>query len=56
MLIGFWVAGKISDKYLVAENTHSWQDIWIFPAIFAAIVFILFAILFKNEKVEYKES
>lgn len=54
MLIGFWVAGKISDKYLIAENTHSWQEIWIFPAIFAAVVFVLFVLLFKNEKIEYK--
>lgn len=54
MLIGFWVAGKISDKYLIAENTHSWQDIWLFPAGFAAVVFVLFILLFKNEKIEYK--
>ena len=54
MLIGFWVAGKISDKYLIAENTHSWQEIWIFPAGFAAVVFIVFALFFKNEKIEYK--
>ncbi|MDC8005315.1 nucleoside permease [Aureisphaera galaxeae] len=54
MLIGFWVAGKITDKYLVSEGVHSWQDIWLFPALFAAGVFVLFAILFKNEKIEYK--
>lgn len=54
MLIGFWVAGKISDKYLIAENTHSWQEIWMFPAGFAAVVFIVFALFFKNEKIEYK--
>lgn len=54
MLIGFWVAGKISDTYLIAENTHSWQNIWIFPAVFAFVVMILFAIFFKNEEVTYK--
>ncbi|MBT8183608.1 MAG: nucleoside permease [Eudoraea sp.] len=54
MLIGFWVAGKISDKYLIAESTHSWQEIWLFPAGFAAVVFVLFILLFKNEKIEYK--
>ncbi len=56
MLIGFWVAGKISDQYLIAENTHSWQEIWLFPAIFAIVVFIIFAIFFKNEKIDYKDS
>lgn len=55
MLIGFWVAGKITDKYLVSEGVHNWQDIWLFPALFAAGVFVLFAIFFKNEKIEYKE-
>ncbi len=56
MLIGFWIAGKIADKYLISEGVHSWQDIWTFPAIFAFVVMILFAIFFKNEKIEYKNS
>ncbi len=56
MLVGFWIAGQIADKYLTSEGTHSWQDIWVFPAIFAAVVMILFAIFFKEEKIEYKDS
>ena len=55
MLIGFWIAGKISDSYLLADGSHSWQDIWIFPAVFAAVVFVLFAIFFKDVKIEYKK-
>ena len=55
MLIGFWIAGKVSDSYIISEGLHSWKDIWLFPAGFAAVVFIIFAIAFKNEKVEYKE-
>ena len=54
MLIGFWVAGKISDEYLLADGMHGWKDIWVFPAGFAAVVFVVFALLFKNEKIEYK--
>lgn len=54
MLIGFWIAGIISDYYLIDENTHSWLDIWTFPAIFSGIVFVLFQLFFKNEKIEYK--
>lgn len=50
MLAGFWVAGKITDIYAEA-GTHSWQDIWMFPAIFAAVVFLIFMFTFKNEKV-----
>jgi nucleoside transporter len=56
MLIGFWVAGKISDKYLIAENSHSWQEIWLFPSVFAVVVFVIFAIFFKNEKIDFKDS
>ncbi|MEM9076799.1 MAG: nucleoside permease [Bacteroidota bacterium] len=56
MLIGFWVAGKITDSYLVSENVHEWTNIWTFPAIFAFVVLILFMLLFKNEKIEYKDQ
>ncbi len=53
MLIGFWVAGKIVDANLIEGGLHSWKDIWVFPAGFAAVVFVLFVVLFKNEKVSY---
>ncbi len=55
MLIGFYVAGKITDANLVREGQHDWTAIWIFPAIFAGVVMVLFAAFFKNEKIEYKE-
>jgi len=55
MLVGFWVAGKITDTYLISENTHNWQNIWQFPAAFAFVVMVIFALLFKNESIEYKE-
>jgi nucleoside transporter len=55
MLVGFWIAGKISDMYLISENVHSWKDIWMFPAIFALVVMVLFGVFFKNEEVTYKE-
>lgn len=54
MLIGFWVAGKITDTYLLTDGTHNWQNIWLFPAGFALVVMVIFAILFKDEKIEYK--
>jgi nucleoside transporter len=54
MLIGFWIAGQITDSFLLEDGSHTWQKIWIYPAAFAAVVFVLFAIVFKNEKIEYK--
>ncbi len=55
MLIGFWVAGKIANHYLLEGTGHDWQNVWVFPAIFAAVVFVIFAGLFKNEKIDYTE-
>ena len=55
MLIGFWVAGKIYDMNVLSESMHDWNSIWTFPAIFALVVSVLFAIFFKNEVIEYKE-
>lgn len=49
MLIGFWVAGQITTMY-----PSDWQTIWTLPAIFAAVVLILFFILFKDEQIDYK--
>lgn len=54
MLIGFWVAGQITDKYAV-DGGHNWENIWLFPSLFAVGVLVLFALFFKNEKVEYSE-
>lgn len=50
MLIGFSVAGSITDQY-AAAGVHSWEDIWLFPAIFAGVVFVLFLFLFRKEPV-----
>jgi len=54
MLIGFWVAGQITDMYSLENGTHNWQNIWLFPAGFALVVMVIFALLFKDEKIEYK--
>ena len=54
MLIGFWIAGEITDYYAAGENSHSWPDIWMVPAFFALVVSILFALFFKNEKIVFK--
>lgn len=54
MLVGFYITGKITDANIVGDG-HDWNSIWIFPAIFAAVVFVIFAIAFKNEEIEYAE-
>lgn len=49
MLIGFGVAGWITDNYKTLEGKIDWEMVWIIPAGIAITVFILFALLF-NEK------
>lgn len=55
MLVGFYVAGIITDANVVGDNLHEWKDVWTFPAIFALIIMVLFAIFFRNEKIEKKD-
>ena len=56
MLVGFWVAGKISDQYILADESHNWEVIWLIPAAFALAVMVLFMVIFKDEKIELKEE
>ncbi|CBV43090.1 nucleoside permease [Halomonas elongata] len=48
MLIGFWVAGLVTDHYVTAEG-HDWYGIWLFPALFALAVLLLFLVAFKDK-------
>lgn len=57
-LIGFWVAGYVSDMYagLKGESIADfWNQLWIVPAVIAVVVMFLFLIFFKNEKVNNVE-
>lgn len=54
MLIGFSIAGQITDIYLQADGLHDWQSIWRIPALIAILVVVFFSILFKNESVDKK--
>ena len=49
MLIGFAVAGWITDNYKTLEGGVNWQMVWIIPAGIALAVFILFALLFNDK-------
>jgi nucleoside transporter len=53
MLLGFWAAGRVTDHYAVA-GMHDWRSIWLMPAGFAALIFGVFALAFRNETVRYE--
>lgn len=55
MLFGFWAAGQLSAAYMTAD-THEWMMIWLIPAIFAAVVFVIYLLTFKPENIEYDVS
>jgi nucleoside transporter len=48
MLIGFYIAGLISDAYVTA-GAHDWKMIWLIPAGIAAVVMMLFAVFFNDK-------
>lgn len=50
MLIGFAVAGWITDNYKLADGAINWQVVWIAPAAIAFFVFVIFALLFDQKK------
>lgn len=47
MLIGFWVAGLVSDAYVV-EGGHAWKNIWLIPSAIAGVILLLFAVAFRD--------
>ena len=54
-LIGFWVAGYVSDMYVDIKATDLalfWNQLWLVPAGIAFAVFIIFLIFFKKETIQ----
>jgi nucleoside transporter len=55
MLFGFWIAGELTNAFAL-DVGHDWRSIWLYPAAFAAAVAVAFALLFRNEVVDYKAA
>lgn len=50
MLIGFWVAGLISNYFLDPAGNHDWKSIWLIPSGISILVLLFFIFFFKKEK------
>jgi nucleoside transporter len=53
-LIGAYVSGLVVNMYATTTNgvtTHDWTKIWQVPAIGAAVIFVIFALLFRPKNV-----
>ncbi len=56
MLIGFAIAGKVSDLYSGKDGLHQWEVIWMIPAAIALLVVFFFLLFFREEKLKTKTS
>lgn len=56
MVIGSWVSGFVTQHYQIMDGEtvvgHHWQETWLIPAAMAAVVVVLFAILFTDKDVD----
>ncbi len=52
LLIGSLLAGVAAEQFQLADGTHNWKAIWLMPAALAVLVFILFLVLFKENKID----
>lgn len=51
MLIGSWASGRVVDAYATGA-AHAWDRIWLVPAAGAAVVLVLFTMLFRSGEAE----
>jgi nucleoside transporter len=51
MFVGSWASGEIVAHFTTTgpagEVAHRWSQIWLIPAVFAAVILVLFSLLFR---------
>jgi nucleoside transporter len=51
MLVGYWLAGIVSDAY-VSDGVQQWKYVWLIPSAIAFVVTMLFIVFFKDRDFE----
>ncbi len=51
-----FVAGRVVDAYALPGGGHDWRSIWLVPAIGAAVILVLFLVLFRPRPVPQPET
>jgi len=49
MLMGYYLSGPVVDHWKTTETSHNWTNIWLVPGGIAAVVLILFMLLFHDK-------
>lgn len=47
LFIGSLLSGPVVDRYRLPGGAHDWRSVWLVPACGAAVIFVLFAVLFR---------
>jgi nucleoside transporter len=58
MFVGSWLSGAVVEHYsavLHGASTYQWRAIWLFPAACAAVVLVLFLMMFSDRDVSEDE-
>ncbi len=48
-VLGSWLSGMAIDKYFMSGGTKDWSGIWLSFAIYALVIAIAFAVMFKHK-------
>lgn len=59
MFVGSWLSGSIVQRYSTTVDgaqTYDWRAVWLFPAIFSAVVLLAFLLTFTDRKPAKKHA
>ena len=50
LFVGALVSGRVVNSHVLPQGGHDWRAIWIVPAVMAAVILVLFALLFRAKQ------